>query len=176
MEKKTSNKQDNQDIIRELCVAYAMELETVENYIANSVHLDGVRSEVVKKELGGDVPTEVRHAQQLAHRIYTMGGRVPGSLDLARTQKTLQPPEDHTNVISVIKGAMDAEEDAIAQYGKIIDLCEQRDYVTQELIIQIRGDEESHHREFAGFLKEYSRKEGPEGGAPACGPVRYGVC
>jgi bacterioferritin len=149
------NGNENQDIIRELCRAYAMELETVENYIANSVHLDGVRSEVVKKELAADVPTEVRHAQQLAQRIYTMGGRVPGSLDLARTQKTLQPPEDHTDVTSVIKGAIDAEQDAIEQYGKIIDMCEQRDYVTQELIIQIRGDEENHRREFVGFLKEY---------------------
>lgn len=152
--KKQNN--DNNDIIRELCVAYAMELETVENYIANSVNLDGVRSEVVKEELAADVPTEVRHTQQQAHRIYTPGGRVPGSLELARTQKTLQPPKEHTEVTSVIKGAIDAEEGAIEQYGKIIEMCERRDYVTQELIIQILGDEENHRREFAGFLKEYN--------------------
>jgi hypothetical protein len=36
MKKRTNNKNDNQDIIRELCRAYAMELETVQNYIANS--------------------------------------------------------------------------------------------------------------------------------------------
>jgi bacterioferritin len=85
------------------------------------------------------------------------GGRVPGSLDLARTQTTLQPLQDHTNVVSVIKGAIHAEEDAISQYSKIINLCEQRDYVTQELVIQILGDEENHHREFVGFLKEYNK-------------------
>ena len=38
----------NTNIIRELCTAYAMELETVQNYIAASVNLDGVRSETIK--------------------------------------------------------------------------------------------------------------------------------
>jgi len=30
-----------------------------------------------------------------------------------------------------------AEQNAITQYNKIINLCEQRDYVTQEMAIQI---------------------------------------
>lgn len=148
---------NGQDIIDELCVAYGMELETVENYLANSFHLDGVRSEVVKKELAADVPTEVSHAQLLAHRIKTLGGRVPGSLELKRNQRFLQPPKDTTDIVTVIKGVIVAEESAIAQYDKIIRMCEQRDYVTQELAIQIQGNEEEHRREFAGFLKEYKK-------------------
>ena len=75
MAKKSKN--DNSDIIRELAVAYAMELETVQNYIANSVHLDGVRSDVIKKALAADVTEEVGHAQLIAQRIKTIGGRVP---------------------------------------------------------------------------------------------------
>ena len=154
MNTQTTN-DNNQDIINELCLAYAMELETVQNYLANSVHLDGVRSEVVKKQLAADIPTELGHAQKLAHRINTMGGRVPGSQALARTQTFLQPPEERTDVTAVIKGVIHAEEDAITEYKKIVNMCEQRDYVTQELIIQLLGDEEDHRREFAGFLKEY---------------------
>ena len=152
-----SNKQTNpQDIIRELCVAYAMELETVQNYIANSVHLDGVRSDVIKKALAADVPTELMHAQQLALRIKTLGGRVPGSLDNKRGQTYLQPPEDTTDVVSVIKGVIKAEEGAIAQYNMIIRLCEDRDYVTQDQVIGILAGEEEHRREFMGFLREYT--------------------
>jgi bacterioferritin len=150
-------KQDNKDIIRELCVAYAMELETVENYIANSVHLDGVRSDVIKKALAGDVTTEVGHAQQIAQRIKTIGGRVPGSFDNDRNQKFLQPPKDPTDVVSVIKGVIKAEEAAIKQYGRIIRICEGRDYVTQDMVIGIMGNEEDHRREFIGFLKEYTK-------------------
>ncbi|MFN7140946.1 MAG: ferritin-like domain-containing protein [Limisphaerales bacterium] len=148
---------DNQDIIKELCVAYAMELETVQNYIANSVHLDGVRSDVIKKALAADVATEVMHAQQLAQRIKTIGGRVPGSLENERNQSYLQPPQDTTDVVSVIKGVIQAEEGAIAQYNKIIKMCDQRDYVTQDLVIEILAGEEDHRREFVGFLKEYTK-------------------
>jgi bacterioferritin len=145
-------------IIQELCRAYAMELETVQNYIAASVNLDGVRSEVVKKALAADVPTELMHAQQLAARIKTIGGLVPGSLELPRNQKSLQPRPDTTDVVSVIKGVIAAEEAAIAQYNKIIKMCEGVDYVTQDMVINILAGEEDHRREFVGFLKEYERK------------------
>lgn len=43
------------EITAELRRAYAMELETVQNYLANSIDLDGVRAEEIKKSLGGDV-------------------------------------------------------------------------------------------------------------------------
>ncbi len=146
-----------EDIVAELKIAYAMELETVQNYIANSVHLDGVRSDVIKKALAADVATEVQHAQQLAQRIKTIGGAVPGSLDLKRAQKFLQPPADTADIVYVIKGVIAAEESAIEQYNKIIRLCDGRDYVTQDMVIQILGSEEDHRREFMGFLKEYTR-------------------
>jgi bacterioferritin len=61
-------------------------------------------------------------------------------------------------VTLVIKGVIKAEQNAITQFDKVIKLCEQRDYVTQELAIQILGNEQDHHREFVGFLKEYKRE------------------
>ena len=147
----------NKAIINELIKAYSMELETVQNYIAASVNLDGVRSEVIKKALAADVTTEVMHAQQLAARIKTIGGLVPGSLDLPRDQKLLQPKKDTTDVVVVIKGVIAAEEVAIAQYNRIIKLCDGVDYVTQDMVIGILGGEEDHRREFVGFLKEYEK-------------------
>lgn len=155
MAKKSKN--DNLDIIRELAVAYAMELETVQNYIANSVHLDGVRSDVIKKALAADVLVEIGHAQQIAQRIKTIGGRVPGSLENKTDQKYLQPPKDTTDIVAVIKGVIKAEEGAITQYNKIIRLSDGRDYVTQDMAIQILSGEEDHRREFMGFLREYEK-------------------
>jgi bacterioferritin len=147
----------NTKIIQELCLSYAMELETVQNYIAASVNLDGVRSEVVKKALAADVAVEVQHAQLLASRIKTIGGLVPGSFDLPRSQQFLQPPPDTTDIVAIIKGVIAAEEGAIKQYKKIIKLCEGVDYVTQDMVIEILGGEEDHRREFIGFLKEYEK-------------------
>ena len=147
----------NKRIIQELVTAYAMELETVQNYLAASVNLDGVRSDVIKKALAADIATELTHAQQLAARIKTIGGSVPGSLDLPRNQKSLQPKKDTTDIVAVIKGVITAEESAIAQYTRIIKLCDGVDFVTQDMIIGILGGEEDHRREFIGFLKEYER-------------------
>lgn len=148
----------NKKIINELSLAYAMELETVQNYLAASVNLDGVRSDVIKKALAGDIATEIAHAQQLAGRIKTIGGLVPGSLDLPRSQKFLQPKKDTTDIVAVIKGVIAAEEAAIAQYNKIIKICDGVDYVTQDMVIGILGGEEDHRREFIGFLKEYEKR------------------
>ena len=147
----------NADIVHELRVAYGMEIETIQNYLANSVHLDGVRSDVIKKALAADVPSELLHAQQLAQRIKTIGGRVPGSMENQAGQKYLQPPKDTTDVVAVIRGVIAAEEAAIAQYNKIIRLCDGRDYVTQDLVIGILAGEEDHRREFLGFLREYAK-------------------
>src|SRR5436190_10700578 len=110
----------NHDIINELRKSYAAELETVQNYLANSIDLDGVRAEEIKKSLAADIQEELGHATMLAKRIKVLGGRVPGSFDLERDQKSLQPPDDSTDLISVIKGVIAAEETAINQYEKII--------------------------------------------------------
>ncbi|MGY8643427.1 MAG: ferritin-like domain-containing protein [Verrucomicrobiales bacterium] len=147
----------NEEIIRELKVAYGMELETVQNYIAASINLDGVRSDVIKKALSTDIAEEMTHAQALASRIKTIGGTVPGSFDLERAQKSLQPLEDTTDIVAVIKGVIDAENGAIAQYNKIIKISDGIDYVTQDMAITLLSGEEEHRREFIGFLKEYEK-------------------
>lgn len=149
---------DAKSTIALLLRAYNAELETVMNYLANSVHLDGVRAEEIKKSLAADVTAELGHAQQLARRIKTLGGAVPGSRSLKWMQKSLQPPKQSTNVVAVIKGVIQAEEEAIDMYQQIIQATEGRDYVTQDLAITILGDEENHRREFIGFLKEYQRR------------------
>ncbi|MHC4875723.1 MAG: DUF892 family protein [Planctomycetota bacterium] len=144
-----------EQIIEELKVAYWMEIETVTNYIANSINLDGVRAEEIKKALQADVAEELTHAQNLARRIKTIGGRVPGSAQFKASQDALQPPDDSTDVISVIKGVIAAEDAAIAQYTRLIKLCDGLDYVTQDLCIQSLADEEEHRRTFIGYLTEY---------------------
>jgi len=143
-------------IIELLIKAYWKELETVQNYLANSVNLDGVRAEEIKKALSADITEELTHAQTLAKRIKELGGFVPGSLEFKAEQKSLQPPKHTTDVVTVIKGVIEAEEDAIKTYNEIIKLCESNDYVTQDIAITLLTDEESHRALFQGFLKEYS--------------------
>ena len=144
-------------IIEALCKAYSMELETATNYLSLSINLDGVRAEEIKKALAADVQEELMHAQRLGARIKTLGGVVPGSLSLNYSQKELQPPEDQTNVVTVIKGVIHTEDAACSHYTTIIRMCEGTDYVTQELCIELLGMEEEHRRQFRGYLREYEK-------------------
>ena len=148
------DEQKRQEIISLLSQAYNMELETVLNFIANSEWLDGIRAKHIKDSLAADVQEEIGHAQLLAKRIKVLDGRIPGSMELKMTQKSMQPPSDSVDVLDVIKGVIDAEDAAIAQYQKIIEASDVVDPVTQDMCITLKGDEEEHHREFKGFLQE----------------------
>lgn len=148
----TSTSTKHQKAIELLQKAYSMELETVANYLANSVHLDGVHAEDIKKALAADVSEELGHATQIAKRIKQLGGRIPGSLELKFDQESLQPPEDTTNLRAVIEGVLVAENDAIEHYQSIIRETEGKDYVTQDLAIKLLGDEEAHREQFESFL------------------------
>jgi bacterioferritin len=144
-------------ILAALRKSYCMEVETVVNYLANSLHLEGVRAEAIKAALAADIQEELTHAQQLGNRIKQLGGVVPGSMQLHFEQKPMQPPADSTDVVTVIRGVLDAEEDAINQYKSLARLTEGEDYVTQDLAITLLGQEEAHRQQFQGYLKEYTR-------------------
>jgi bacterioferritin len=144
-----------EELIRLLERAYWMELETVMSYMANSINPDGVRAQEIKESLATDVQEELGHAQQFGERIKELYGVVPGSLDFKSEQSYLQPPDQQTDVVHVIKGVIEAESGAIEHYNKIIEFCEEHDPVTQDMVIAILRDEEGHRRLFEGFLREY---------------------
>ncbi len=59
-------------------------------------------------------------------------------------------------MLSVIRGVLDAEEDAIDTYRSLIKAAEDADDpVTEDLAVAILADEEAHRTEFQGFEKEY---------------------
>jgi bacterioferritin len=146
---------ERDELIALLTKAYWMELETVMSYISNSTNPDGVRAQEIIESLKQDVQEELGHAQEFANRIKELYGVVPGSLDFRAEQSYLQPPEQQTDIVHVIKGVIEAESGAIEHYNRIIEFCEGRDPVTQDMVIAILRDEEGHRRLFEGFLREY---------------------
>lgn len=146
----------SEDVSSLLRQAYADEMETVMNYQTNAIVLDGVRAEEIKESLQQDIQEELNHAEQLGQRLKQLGARPPGSTDFTPQQDSLQPPEDSTNVLSVIQGVLDAENDAIEMYRSLIDAAASaNDPVTEDLAVMILADEEAHRTEFRGFEKEY---------------------
>ena len=144
------------EIIAMLERAYWMEIETVMSYITNSVNPDGIRAQEIIESLRTDVQEELGHAQQFADRIKELYGTVPGSMQFKPEQTYLQPPEQTTDIVHVIRGVIEAETGAIEHYNRIIEATESVDPVTNDMVVTILHDEEGHRRLFEGFLKEYA--------------------
>ena len=142
------------EIVALLRKAYNMELETVCNYTAQSVNLDGFKAKHIKDALAEDIVEELGHAQLIAKRIKVLEGIVPGSQELEMTQTAMQPNGDSLDVVAVIKGVIAAEQGAIDHYQKIIEATGDADPVTEDLATTLKGDEEEHRRLFKGFLAE----------------------
>jgi bacterioferritin len=143
------------EIIELLKQAYFAELETVMNYTTNSVNPDGVRAQEIKEALEEDIQEELGHAQEFAHRIKELYGIVPGSMEFRAEQEFLQPPEEQTDVVHVIKGVIDAETKAVELYTRIVETTDEDDPVTNDMVIAILRNEQEHRRMFEGFLREY---------------------
>jgi bacterioferritin len=144
-----------EEIIELLKTAYFMELETVMSYVTNSINPDGVRAQEIKESLEEDIQEELGHARQFAARIKELYGVVPGSMEFKATQSYLQPPEEQTDIVHVIKGVIEAETGAIEHYTRIVEETDEVDLVTQDMVIDILRDEQGHRRLFEGFLREY---------------------
>jgi len=146
---------EREEIVKLLTKGYWMEIETVMNYITNSVNPDGLRAREIAESLEEDIMEELGHARQFAQRIKELYGVVPGSMDFKAVQTFLQPPAKQTDLVTIIKGVIAAETGAIEHYNQIIDICDSVDPVTQDMVIDILHDEQGHRRLFEGFLREF---------------------
>jgi ferritin-like protein len=140
------------EVAAELKLAYAAEIEVIQNYLANAINLEGPRAEAIKELLDGGVQTALAHARRLAKRIKALDGRVPGSRELPRLQNDLQPPVDNNGVDSVLLDAIRSEDAVIAQYERIIQLCDGHDFVSLDLVIELLVDERERRQRLLAFL------------------------
>jgi bacterioferritin len=150
-----ANDTKRSEILELLERAYWMEIETVMSYVANAAGLDGIRAEEVAEALSADVDEELGHARRFAARIKELYGTPPGSMAFTAEQAALQPPEDATDVVAVIRGVIEAEAGAIAHYNRIIEATDGVDWTTQDMVIDILRDEEGHLRQFERYLREF---------------------
>jgi len=146
---------EREQIMQALTQAYWMEVETVMSYLANSINPDGVRAQEIIESLEEDVQEELGHARRFGERIKELYGVVPGSMEFRAEQSYLQPPEHQTDIVHVVKGVIEAETGAIEHYNALVEMTDQVDPVTQDMVIEILHDEERHRRLFEGYLREY---------------------
>jgi bacterioferritin len=145
------------DVIDLLRKAYLDEIETAMNYLANGTYLETVSGEMVAESLKEDVEEELHHAEELGYRLRYYGEVPPASADFEVNQESLQPPAEGSDVLSVIDGVIEAEEDAIETYEALIEAAEEADDpVTEDLATELLADEQAHRAEFLSYRKEFA--------------------
>lgn len=144
------------EVVELLEKAYVDEVETVMNYLANAIYLETLDGEDIAEDLMADVQEELGHAEELGYRLRYYGEVPPASMDFEPSQAMLQPPEDSTDVVSVVDGVIEAETDAIETYEALIEAAEEAgDYVTADLATQLLADEQSHKAAFLSIKKSF---------------------
>jgi ferritin-like protein len=143
------------EIIAALKRSYAGEFETLQNYVAQVVHFRGTVPETIGTSLEASISQRLKNVRRLARRINVLGGRVPGSLELPRTQDYLQPGAEKADALALIHGVLRASGAAIARYETIIALTEGNDYLTQDLVIDLLSHERDLHQLFTNLLRDF---------------------
>jgi len=144
------------EVVSLLKQAYSDEIETVTNYMANAIYLSTFHGEQVAKELKEDIEEELEHAEELGYRLRYYGETPPGSMDLDAVQESLQPPSEPSDVLSVIEGVIDAEQDAIETYEALIEAADEADdYVTEDLAVELLEEEQRHEAQFVSYKQQF---------------------
>lgn len=138
-------------IIEMLKTAYAAEVQTVEDYLATSVWLDGPCAGQVAESLDIYIPLKLVRAKKIAHRLKQLGVKSPATFHSAQK---IAPPPDETDPLPVVEGVLEAQRQAIARYEKLIEACDSKDFTTHDLAIEILADEERQRALFEGFLTQ----------------------
>lgn len=126
--------------------AIARELQVSIQYMWHHVMWSGVKGFAVKDELKSVAIVEMKHAEDIAERLFYLGETPTTKPD---------PIVMATSLKEMLEADMKAEEEAINLYKKIIELAhKEEDYTTAQLFRSILADEEDHHDTFEGILEE----------------------
>lgn len=137
-----------QEIISLLNRAYADEWLAYYQYFIESKVVKGLMKDAAIAELNQHAADELRHATMVADRILQLGG-VPllhPNEWMKQTNCGYDAPSDF-DVVSILKDAIKGEQCAIQTYSSIIDITQNKDIVTYDLVSQILADEVEHEED-----------------------------
>ena len=134
----------SKDLLEMLNRAIAREMQVSIQYMWQHIQWVGVKGFTVRDQLKLIAINEMTHAELIADRLNYLGG-IP----------TTEPNEIKVgdNLKEMVGNDIKAEEEAVAMYKKIIDLChKENDVVTRKLFEQILEEEEGHLDMFEGWM------------------------
>jgi bacterioferritin len=126
--------------------AIAREIQVSIQYIWQHVQVMGVKGIAVQDKFKEVAIIEMRHAEQIAERLWYLGGTPttkPSPIEVGKTLKEFLELDTK------------AEVEAIEMYQKIIEMAQKEgDVTTAHIFREILEEEEEHHDLFTTMLEE----------------------
>jgi len=115
------------------------------------VQWGGVKHYAVSDEFKSIAIAEMKHAEQIAERLWYLGGTPttkPQSISVG------------DNLWEMVDLDRRSEEDAIKLYNEIVNIAvKEKDTTTMHLFEKILGEEEEHHDFFSSLLEDNEAKK-----------------
>jgi bacterioferritin len=126
-------------------MSIAREIQVSIQYMWQHVQWSGVTHYAVKNELKAIAIQEMKHAEEIAERLFYLGGIPTTKPDPIFVGKTLK---------EMLKKDLKDEEGAVKLYKQVVALAEREgDITTAQIFKKILQDEEEHHDTFQGLLE-----------------------
>jgi bacterioferritin len=126
--------------------AIAREMQVSIQYMWQHVQWKGVEHFAVSEEFKKIAVTEMKHAEKIAERLWSLGGKP--------TTKP-RPIAVGDKLQEMIDFDVKAELEAISMYKEIMDIAlKEGDAATREIFEEIEEEEEEHHDFFTSLLEK----------------------
>ena len=148
---------DVEKLIEELNRAYADEwLAFYQYWLMSKVVFGWPAAKALSSELMDTAMEELEHADELAERITALGGKPlanPKQWYEMTNCGYAEPPEDASDLETIINQVIEAERCAIEVYDKLAKMTFEKDPVTHQLMLHILEEEIEHEDTFETLTK-----------------------
>jgi bacterioferritin len=146
---------DINQTIKMLRSALAAELNASHNYWTQSKIIQGVHSDLIRKELIQHQQEENQHAEMLVNRILQLGGNPEiRPLDWDKHTPCRYELAGSWDEKAILEVATRGEKCAIADYTKTAEFLKNRDDTSYDMVMHILEDEYEHVRDLNKLYEE----------------------
>lgn len=150
---------DLNEVLTDLNSAYADEWLAHYQYFLYAQVIEGINAEILKSKLEEQSNDEMKHAKELIARIRQLGGEPTPDLMAASTCGFSPPPDDTSDLVSIVELVLKGERCAIDKYNKLAKKYHMKDLVTHEIFEDLLEDEVSDEEDWEDFLPGLKEKQ-----------------
>jgi bacterioferritin len=149
---------DIKEVVKDLNSAYADEWLAHYQYFLYAQVIEGINAEILKSKLEEQSNDEMNHAKELIKRIRQLGGEPTTDLMAASTCGFSEPPDDTSDLASIVELVLKGERCAIDKYNKLAKKYHMKDLVTHEIFEDLLEDEVADEEDWEDFLPGLKEK------------------